>query len=96
MTEWTTSGMYKLEPNQGFVPGLERRLKNMGLARDRRDHPDLPLESCRPPGRRLRQGPSIAKAATAKRATPKANALAGRTPTCRGTYKLDKGLLLPK
>ena len=35
MTEWDDKRhMYKLEPNQDFVPELERRLKDMGLARD--------------------------------------------------------------
>lgn len=35
MTEWDDKRhMYKLEPNQDFVPELERRLKEMGLARD--------------------------------------------------------------
>ena len=35
MTEWDDKRhMYKLEPNQDFVPELERRLKEMGLAKD--------------------------------------------------------------
>jgi rhodanese-related sulfurtransferase len=35
MTEWDDKRhMYKLEPNQDFVPELERSLKDMGLARD--------------------------------------------------------------
>lgn len=35
MTEWDDKRhMYKLEPNQDFVPELERRLKDMGLAGD--------------------------------------------------------------
>ena len=35
MTEWDDKRhMYKLEPNQDFVPELERRLKDMGLAKD--------------------------------------------------------------
>ena len=35
MTEWDDKRhMYKLEPNQDCVPELERRLKDMGLARD--------------------------------------------------------------
>ena len=35
MTEWDDKRhMDKLEPNQDFVPELERRLKDMGLARD--------------------------------------------------------------
>ncbi|MFZ2972753.1 MAG: rhodanese-like domain-containing protein [Ferribacterium limneticum] len=35
MTEWDDKRqMYKLEPNQDFVPELERRLKDMGLGKD--------------------------------------------------------------
>ena len=35
MSDWDDKRfMYKLEPNQDFVPELERRLKDMGLARD--------------------------------------------------------------
>nr|MBL8410471.1 sulfurtransferase [Dechloromonas sp.] len=35
MTEWDDKRfMYKLEPNQDFVPELERRLKEMGLGKD--------------------------------------------------------------
>jgi rhodanese-related sulfurtransferase len=35
MTEWDDKRfMYKLEPNQEFVPELERRLKDMGLGKD--------------------------------------------------------------
>lgn len=35
MTEWDDKrAMYKLEPNQDFVPELERRLKEMGLGKD--------------------------------------------------------------
>ena len=35
MTEWDDKRhMYKLEPNQDFVPELERRLKDIRLARD--------------------------------------------------------------
>ena len=35
MTDWDDKRhMYKLEPNQDFIPELERRLKEMGLARD--------------------------------------------------------------
>lgn len=35
MTEWDDKRfMYKLEPNQEFVPELERRLKEMGLGKD--------------------------------------------------------------
>ncbi len=35
MTEWDDKrSMYKLEPNQDFVPELERRLKDMGLGKD--------------------------------------------------------------
>lgn len=35
MTEWDEKRfMYKLEPNQDFVPEMERRLKDMGLGKD--------------------------------------------------------------
>jgi rhodanese-related sulfurtransferase len=35
MTEWDDKRfMYKLEPNQDFVPEVERRLKEMGLGKD--------------------------------------------------------------
>lgn len=35
MTEWDDKRfMYKLEPNQDFVPELERRLKEMGLGKE--------------------------------------------------------------
>lgn len=35
MSEWDDKRfMYKLEPNQDFVPELERRLKEMGLGKD--------------------------------------------------------------
>ncbi|WP_374340901.1 rhodanese-like domain-containing protein [Azonexus sp.] len=35
MTDWDDKRhMYKLEPNQDFVPELERRLKEMGLGKD--------------------------------------------------------------
>jgi rhodanese-related sulfurtransferase len=35
MTEWDDKRfMYKLEPNQDFVPEFERRLKDMGLGKD--------------------------------------------------------------
>ena len=35
MTEWDDKRfMYQLEPNQDFVPELERRLKDMGLGKD--------------------------------------------------------------
>ncbi|MBK9785967.1 MAG: hypothetical protein IPP59_18310 [Betaproteobacteria bacterium] len=34
MTEWDERAMYKLEPNQDFVPELERRLKEMGLGKE--------------------------------------------------------------
>ncbi|MDD2665298.1 MAG: rhodanese-like domain-containing protein [Dechloromonas sp.] len=35
MTDWDDKRhMYKLEPNQDFVPELERRLKDMGLGKD--------------------------------------------------------------
>ena len=35
MTEWDEKrAMYKLEPNQDFVPELERRLKEMGLGKE--------------------------------------------------------------
>lgn len=35
MTEWDDKRhMYKLEPNQDFVPELERRLKDMGLGKE--------------------------------------------------------------
>jgi len=35
MTEWDDKRfMYKLEPNQDFVPEMERRLKEMGLGKD--------------------------------------------------------------
>ncbi|MDP3540437.1 MAG: rhodanese-like domain-containing protein [Azonexus sp.] len=35
MTEWDDRRfMYKLEPNQDFVPEVERRLKEMGLGKD--------------------------------------------------------------
>lgn len=35
MSDWDDKrAMYKLEPNQDFVPELERRLKDMGLGKD--------------------------------------------------------------
>lgn len=35
MSDWDDKRhMYKLEPNQDFVPEIERRLKDMGLAKD--------------------------------------------------------------
>lgn len=35
MTDWDDKRhMYKLEPNQDFVPEIERRLKDMGLGKD--------------------------------------------------------------
>lgn len=35
MTDWDDKRhMYKLEPNQDFVPEMERRLKDMGLGKD--------------------------------------------------------------
>lgn len=35
MTEWDDKrAMYKLEPNQDFLPELERRLKDMGLGKE--------------------------------------------------------------